>query len=463
MLTRRTFVASAAALAALPAVAAAQSETRYPAAAVRDDLDAIWSALIDVGVDPFQTADRAVVERLYQESRKRMIADLTLREAWLAIAPVLGALNDGHVGLGYPDPLNAAARRFPLRFALSDTDAVVVRSDRTQTIPIGSTLVSVDGIPAEIFRATALASLGGQTRALRRSRVTGSGPLASVALFGDKPSYAVAWIASDGATHTAPIAARAATPGSADPVVAPYAYRTLENGSVGLIDYRSCEDQQKFITFLTTTLDAINAAPIRALIVDIRQNGGGDSSLNDLLWENFSTKAFKQFGGVAVKSCARLKREYGREKYVRYYGQRAWDAADGTIFHDGGDPHADLIVHPADNDPQWYKGKIYLLIGPATFSSAMSCALAAKDYGLATIVGEETGEPVESTGEVYTFTSPQLGLRAYLTTKVFLPPKPHPPGQGVVPNVIVPTTLADRAAGRDPVLERTLALIAASS
>jgi C-terminal processing protease CtpA/Prc len=89
----------------------------------------------------------------------------------------------------------------------------------------------------------------------------------------------------------------------------------------------------------------------------------------------------------------------------------------------------------------------------------MSCALAAKDYGLATIVGEETGEPVNSTGEIYSLTTPGIGLRASLTTKVFLSPKPHPDGQGVVPDIAVATTPADAAAGRDPVLERVLALI----
>ena len=92
----------------------------------------------------------------------------------------------------------------------------------------------------------------------------------------------------------------------------------------------------------------------------------------------------------------------------------------------------------------------------------MSCAVAAKDYGLATVVGEETGEPVSSTGEIYTEVTPGTGLRAYLTTKVFLAPKPQPADQGVVPDVPVATTIADVAAGRDPVLERVLALVAAS-
>ncbi|HEX8806877.1 MAG TPA: S41 family peptidase, partial [Candidatus Aquilonibacter sp.] len=169
-----------------------------------------------------------------------------------------------------------------------------------------------------------------------------------------------------------------------------------------------------------------------------------------------TTKPFKQFGATIEKSSTQLKAEYGPTKYKMIYGDEAWNAPDGKIIEYGNSPDANLI-HPRPL-PIRYQGPVYLLISAQTFSSAMSCALAAKDYGLATIVGEETGEPVNSTGEVYGFTTPGIGLRAFLTTKVYLAPKPHPNDQGVVPDIAVATTPADIAAGRDPVLDRVLSL-----
>ncbi len=198
---------------------------------------------------------------------------------------------------------------------------------------------------------------------------------------------------------------------------------------------------------------------MRAVVIDVRSNGGGDSSLNDVLWTYVSTKPFKQFGGEIVKACERLKREYGRDRYIEIYGSDAWLRRDGTMLRRGADPNEELIV-PGPLDVR-FTGPVYLLISTQTFSSAMACALAAKDYGLATIVGEETGEPVMSTGEIYTYTTPTIGLRAYLTTTVFLPPKPQPAGQGVIPDVIVTTEISDSEAGRDPVLERVFAMISA--
>jgi C-terminal processing protease CtpA/Prc len=61
-----------------------------------------------------------------------------------------------------------------------------------------------------------------------------------------------------------------------------------------------------------------------------------------------------------------------------------------------------------------------------------------------------------STGEIYRLALPKTNFGVYLTTKVFLPPKPGPAASGVVPDVVVRTTRADRRANRDPVLERAL-------
>ena len=143
---------------------------------------------------------------------------------------------------------------------------------------------------------------------------------------------------------------------------------------------------------------------------------------------------------------------------MKLYGEQAWAAPEGAIIRQEVDPTQELVV-PGPLAVR-FTGPVYLLISAGTFSSGMSCALAAKDYGLATIVGQETGEPVNGTGELYALTTPNLKLQAFLTTKLFLAPKPHPNGQGVVPDVYVGE---ETNCAYDPVLERTLALIDAQS
>jgi hypothetical protein len=401
------------------------------------------------------TVPKPQIFSTYRRVRESITSPMSVRSAWLAIAPVLGELNDGHVALGFPEELNKAPRRFPLRFMVSTVgDSLLVKSDRTGTIPQGSRIVSVEDVPAADYLRTTLAAFGGQTRALARWRVTAAGAWTAIAVFGSKEAYRVRWVDPSGAAHEATILAASNT--APHPPSEPYSFSWLRNG-VGLIDYRQCEDIERFKKFLDETFTTLQTASAAALIIDIRHNAGGDSNLNDLLWAYAQAKPFKQFGGIIERSSDRLKRAYGREKYVRLYGEQAWAAADGVILRQESRPDEGLIT-PGPL-PIRFRGSVYLLISTETFSSGMSCALAAKDYGLATIVGEETGEPVIGTGELYAAVTPNLHLQAYLTTKVFLAPKYHPNAQGVVPDIPVAASDTNLSVGKDAVLERTLAMI----
>jgi hypothetical protein len=436
-------------------VHAQETEPVFSAADVRADLDAIWLVLGEISPDPFRTAKAQQVEAYYRRARARIVSPMTLRAAWLAIAPVLGGLKDGHVGVGFDDALNSAAQHFPLRLMTSERgEVLLVERDRTGTIPQSARILSVEEVPAADFLRTTLAAFGGQTPALERWRVTASGAWTAIGLFGVKPSYRVRWVEPSGAEREAAIPASAGATRSRP--TEPYSFRWIREG-VGLIDYRRCEDLARFRLFLNTTFAELQAAAASALVIDIRKNTGGDSDLNNLLWSYAQAKPFKQFGGAVERSNDRLKRAYGRERYVRLYGERAWAARDGEIIRQEIAPEEGLVM-PGPLAVR-FKGPVYLLISAGTFSSGMSCALAAKDYGLATLVGQETGEPANGTGESYAMTTPNLKLQAYLTTKLFLAPKPHLDGQGVVPDVPVEIGIPNSPNGPDPVLERTLSLL----
>jgi len=63
---------------------------------------------------------------------------------------------------------------------------------------------------------------------------------------------------------------------------------------IGLISYNSCTDYDAFKLFLHSTFEKINQAGIKDLIIDVRNNSGGNSSLNDLLIAFFTDKKYRQ-------------------------------------------------------------------------------------------------------------------------------------------------------------------------
>jgi hypothetical protein len=406
--------------------------------------------LLDVGASPFATSKRAGVAARYRDVRAAL-EPMDALSFVLTIAPIFGALNDGHVSVR-PDAAFVASLAVPVRCTL-DGDATIVLASRDGTIEPGSRLVSLAGIAAERIRDITLAGWGGQTRRLQIERFASGCRIVATILANDPAEYDVRWITPAGVAKSATLPRAIVEMPWAKRGSAPYTFRTAGDGSIGVIDYRQCVGLAAFATFLSQTFARVRGERLRAVIVDVRNNSGGDSELNDELWGFLTTKTFTQFGPILMRSSDYLKALYGKSKYVEIYGIETWNAPNGTaiVFS-----QAKIGLTTPGPNPLRFAGPVALLIGPRTFSSALDCALAAKAYGLATIVGEETSEPAGTTGELFEMRSRFAGVEGSFTTKYFTPPEPVPPGRGVIPDIEVATTLADTIAGRDPVLDRAI-------
>jgi C-terminal processing protease CtpA/Prc len=453
MLNRSDFIASLFAASAGVRIGAGLLGTR-PAlqpSLLRHDLDQLWNTMLAVGVYPFATSDRGAVTKRYRATRNTLTNPLDALSFVLKISPIFGALNDGHVGV-QPDAAFMDALAVPVRCTPVDRDLIVLAS-ADDVIEPGSTLLTLAGIAADRIRDVTLAGWGGQTARLRIERFASASRIVSSILANDPAHYDVRWRTTAGTERRATLPrAQVPMPWARGNGV-PYAFRTAADGSIAMIDYRQCIGLSSFRTFLQRVFSEVRSARMRAVIVDIRNNSGGDSELNDELWQYLTAKTFTQFGPVVMRSSDYLKQRYGKSRYVEIYGPEAWDAPNGTLITY---PQSKIgFIHPRDNALR-FRGPVALLIGPRTFSSALDCAIAAKNYGLATLIGEETSEPVNTTGEVIKIGTRFSGITGSFTTKYYRPPKPAAPGSGVIPDIEVRTTLDDTIAGRDPVLARAI-------
>ncbi len=101
------------------------------------------------------------------------------------------------------------------------------------------------------------------------------------------------------------------------------------------------------------------------------------------------------------------------------------------------------------------RGRLVTLIGPVTYSSGVLNALELRQAG-ALLVGEPTGGKPNTYGELASFALPRSGLLVFYSTKYFRMLDEDPPS--VEPEVLVELGSEDHFFGRDPVLERVLAL-----
>ena len=103
------------------------------------------------------------------------------------------------------------------------------------------------------------------------------------------------------------------------------------------------------------------------------------------------------------------------------------------------------------------RGKLYLLIGRATFSAAANFAAELDRDTRAVLVGEPTGGGVETYGDTVPVLLPSLGWYVYVASRYHERKRgPNDHRLAVAPAVRVELTSAQYFAGRDPVLERAL-------
>ncbi|HTV73850.1 MAG TPA: S41 family peptidase [Candidatus Acidoferrales bacterium] len=474
---RRIFVTRAAAGAAVlaastscgqgnPAVAlAVAAQTAFPPALLRSDLAYLVETLNDVCVYPYTALSQAAFETERRRLESSLQMPLDPFAFALRVAPLFATLNDGHIDVWISDLMQALVQRggrfFPLAVYLTE-DGAFSSGSAAFGIPDGSRLVSIDAIAMDSLAQQIVSCTPGPSLAARR--LAASGPLGIGpfirARFGARHAFDVRYERADtGRLERSTVRARtfaeiSAVAGRKHPNV-DYRYLTLAQGTVGYIEYLHCRDLDRFRTFLHQTFTKIKASKPRALIIDIRRNGGGERDLNDELWRYVAEKPFSQGERVSVRLLPPDALLGLGPIFSHLSGDLGTWSPDGTVLTrklNGS------TVMPQPN-PLRFHGPTYLLVAPTTFYTTSSCALVAKDYKLATLVGEAMDEPLDANGRTAIFHAPYTRLTARFPRAYFYSAKPHPAGACVQPDVTIKTTAADVRAGRDPVLAYVLAQI----
>ena len=199
-------------------------------------------------------------------------------------------------------------------------------------------------------------------------------------------------------TFPAPYLARAPIPlYRSRPATLYYWYEYLPEKKTIYFQYNRCRDMasQSFASFSQEMMAFIDAHAVERVIVDLRQNGGGSSSVL-LPFIN------------AIKARPNLNQ----------------------------------------------RGRLFVAIDNGTFSSGMLNAVNLQQMTQAILVGEPTGGKPNSYGEVQSMTLPNSRLLVSYSVKFFQNVLGDPPS--VLPDLLVELSIEDYLAGRDPVLQAIL-------
>ncbi|GAB3510280.1 hypothetical protein GCM10027341_48520 [Spirosoma knui] len=172
-------------------------------------------------------------------------------------------------------------------------------------------------------------------------------------------------------------------------------------------------------------------ATTNALILDVRQNGGGDSNNG---WDILGYLTDKSFptGSYSSRKYSPLRRARGETIVYESAGSGRWSA----------------------NGKKLYTKPVVVLTSGQTFSAAEDFCVAFDAMNRGKILGEPTGG---STGQPLVFSLPGGIMARVCTKRDAYPDGTDWIGKGIQPDLLIKPTVADFQAGRDTVLEAALA------
>jgi hypothetical protein len=214
------------------------------------------------------------------------------------------------------------------------------------------------------------------------------------------------------------------------------------------------DDEGKVI--LRKAFEKVAASGAQTLLLDLRDNGGGEDALGKRLFSHLVDAPFAYYAALTVKRPGLSFAEHV-EGAAGIPAGALKVRADGLYALTG---HSNLgIQQPA---APVFKGRVIALINGRSFSTTAELITQLHDKKRATFVGEESGGAYHgnSSGNDAVLVLPNSGLRVVipLVTYTLAVSGQHANGRGVVPEVEVTPTIGHYLSGRDVVLEKALTI-----
>ncbi len=431
---------------------------------VREDIR-FWIETMEAShVNLYHTISKNQLLSLSNELLSNHTDSLNHTETVFLFSRLSAALNEGHLGLvssRITDSLYNNSLRFPFMIRKVEKESWRISYDLSaaQQLDMNDRITSINGISIEELNKRYLRLFGGldtwkheqigfySRKLLFLDGIHSPFHIEVIKENGEKRSFTIdgfSRVQADSINRA--LAAKMNSQGNKA-----YEFRFL-SAHVGYLNYRSMRNDRSepFEKFLDETFTRLNDSNAKGLIIDLRENGGGDSQLGELLLRYFNRKPYIFAGGMKWKISAAYK------TFLK--SQANYNEADNRFYMNqkDGDTYVYLnkeLKKPEAKEP-FFSGKVAFLIGTGTFSSANMLADGVVSYQLAKTFGEPTGESPNDFGEMFNFMLPNSFIIARGSTKMFTRANKDEKDFGpVIPDVIVRPTDTDLKLKKDKVLE----------
>ncbi len=468
------------------AAPAASTPAPYSAEQVRADFDQLYARLKASHYDLFARRSRADYDARFGQMRREIDQPLTPLQVHLRFQRFVAFGNIAHARIDPPSEAwegfrAKGGKAFPLYLRVVGGKAYIAddfsgRDDIAQ----GDQVLSVDGQPAMRWLGQMREYVSADNDYMAWAQVETQLPLLAWMALGEatafdvvlaKPSGARKQVKLDARTRAGFEAAQANRPARFELDWNAREARLLEGGVAYLrpgpfYDNRpeaaTPWDPTAFGAFIDAAFGEFIAGGASSVLIDLRDNPGGDNSFSDLMVAWFADQPFRFSPGFDIK-VSEATVESNRKRLDSIGGDQDSTSRQLAAAY-AGKAAGSRVMFPiplvSPRKDGGFRGRVYLLINRHSYSNTVLVAAIAQDYHFAQILGEETADLASTYGALEKFTLPLTGIDVSFPKARILRPSGDPQARGVVPDIAIATPLA--AGSTDTVLEQALALVRAA-
>lgn len=472
-------LAGTAACAATPV----DGDPRHPVEHLREDFDALYAGLRAAHVDLYAHRSKAGYDALHRRMRAELDAPLTTAEARVRFQRFAAYGRVAHARVEPPVETwdayrSGGGKAFPL--FLRVVDGVVHVSDTVGDIDgvaPGDALLAVDGQPVDAWLAPVRELISADNDHLRDTQLETRLPLLAWLTHGSRDSFAVTVRKPDGRKVDARAPARSrAEYGTLMAARAPRfeldwnarEARMLDGGIAYLRpgpfydnrpDAASPWDNATFLTFVDHAFADFIDRDAQALLIDLRDNPGGDNAFSDPLLAWFADKPFRFTHRFEIRVSAQTTASNRRRLQDSGGDSDSLSARFDALYR--GRRDGERVLFPIDwaqpRAGRRFEGEVFVLVNRHSYSNAVSVAAIVQDFGFGTVIGEETADLASTLGAMEQFTLPRTGIEVGYPKARILRPNGDARPRGVVPDIAIDTPIV--AGTQDTVLQRALDIV----
>lgn len=397
---------------------------KFSRAQAISDIDSMVQVIYTTHPNMYAIVPEATFKQEVEKVKSALPDSLTALSFYKRVAPLVTMLGDGHTSMWPPKELMEAKNCFfPMEVNIDPhTDVITTKSD-------GQEITAINGVKSQDIVNNMLNYSTGELKPFRIIKVANLFQIFMGALY-PANKFEIEMI-KDGVKSKTVVPAISGNevkkPFQSDLVH--YTYRFAKDGKTAIMEFNAFANPDKMKVFLDSMFTDFTAKGVKNLIIDVRQNSGGNSLVGDEVFQYISPVPFKQFGKTVVRISPLAKKTYSNFA----------DKSEEFEYYEEGKPE-DLRKNPLRCAG---KMNIYLLTSAYTFSSASSFTWAFQYFKMGKIVGDETGGAIACFGDMlgYTLanTKSELGISF---KKFYLYGVKDDIVRGVIPDIKVPANKA---------------------